>query len=77
MPNYPVEGYKINGKPRSGMLDPSNNKTYELTQGILSELNTLFPDNMVHLGGDKGDLSCYDENPKIQEFMGLRNLTSY
>ena len=31
MPNYPVQDYKIKGKPQSGALDPSYSKTYELT----------------------------------------------
>lgn len=40
-------------------------------------MNSLFPDNMIHLGGDEVDTSCFNENPYIQEFMRERNLTSY
>jgi hexosaminidase len=57
--------YEINGSPDSSSLDPTYDKTYELIQGVYSELNELFPGLYIHLGGDEVDLSCYDENPKI------------
>lgn len=76
MPLMP-EGFTINGHPKTSALDPSNPKTYELLQGILTDLNSLFPDNMVHLGGDEVDTTCYDENPYIQTFMAKHNITSY
>jgi hexosaminidase len=45
--------YRINGGPPTGVLDPSYNETYELLEGIFTDFNSSFPDNMVHLGGDE------------------------
>ena len=53
--------YKIKGG-RSGVLDPSYNKTYDLIQGILQDMNTIFPDNMLMLGGDEVIFKCYRES---------------
>jgi len=44
---------------------------------VLADLAALFPDGMVHLGGDEVDTSCFDENPYIQTFMRQRHLTTY
>jgi hexosaminidase len=57
--------YKINGGPPTGVLDPSYTKTYELLQGIFTDFQNLFPDNMIHLGGDEVLQSCFDENPAL------------
>lgn len=52
-PNRLTGAYKINGGPPTGVLDPSYDKTYDLINNIFKDLNTLFPDNMIHLGGDE------------------------
>ncbi len=40
-------------------------KTYEFISGMIQELNDLFPDTHIHLGGDEIDQECFDENPGI------------
>jgi hexosaminidase len=52
-------------------------KTYELLQGLFTEISELFPDSHVHLGGDEVDTECYDENPKIQDFMLKHKIANY
>ena len=52
-------------------------KTYEAIQGILTEMNELFPDSHVHLGGDEVDTSCFDENPGIKDFMKKHGIANY
>jgi len=47
------DAYQINGTPLSAPLDPSYQKTYELITGILHDFGSLFPDKMVHMGGDE------------------------
>ncbi len=59
------DGLRIVGGPPSGALDPSINKTFELLEGIFNDINDIFIDNMVHLGGDEINPTCFDENPKI------------
>ena len=69
--------YKINGGPPTGVLDPSMNQTYDLLQGIFTDFGNMFPDNMVHLGGDEVLQSCFNENPDIKQFMIDKNLSTY
>jgi N-acetyl-beta-hexosaminidase len=44
---------------------------------MLTDLNGLFKDSMLHLGGDEIDLTCFDENPKINEYMQKMNISNY
>lgn len=44
---------------------------------MFKELNSLFPDFMIHLGGDEVDETCYDENPAIQTFMRYHAISNY
>lgn len=64
-PNTVPGAYKINGGPPTGVLDPSNQKTYDLIRGIFTDFNSIFPDNYIHLGGDEVFTSCFGENPNI------------
>jgi hexosaminidase len=58
---YTVSGaYKIYGGPPTGVMDPSYVATYDLLQSILTELNSIFPDTMIHLGGDEVSTSCFN-----------------
>jgi hexosaminidase len=57
--------YKVKGGPPSAVLDPSNNKTYNLTRGIIEDLNATFPDSYIHLGGDEVRDSCFDDSPTM------------
>jgi len=40
-------------------LDPSNEKLFELMEGVLTEVGQLFPDNYFHLGGDEVRPECW------------------
>jgi hexosaminidase len=55
----------IKGKPHTGSLDPSYEKTYELLSKVFKEMETLFPDSLIHLGGDEVDTTCFLENPNL------------
>ena len=60
-----VIGYgAIFGGPPGGVLDPSNSKTYELTENVLKYFNNTFGD-MIHMGGDEVEYKCFLNNPKI------------
>jgi len=41
-----------------GPLDVTLDRTYELIKDIFAEIFTLFPDPLVHLGGDEVVLTC-------------------
>lgn len=60
----------------NGQLDPTLNKTYDVVQSILNDLNEYFPDEYVHLGNDEAVVNCWEANPSIQAFMQAHNLTN-
>ena len=75
---YTVQGaYKIRGKPHTSVMDPSYEKTYELIQGVFAEMNRLFPEDLIHLGGDEVNPKCFDENPDLQRWMNQHNIANY
>lgn len=76
-PNNLPGAFKINGGPPTGVLDPSLPKTYDLLKGIFQTFDTVFPDHMVHLGGDEVPTSCFDLNPNIKQFMKDKQLDTY
>ncbi|XP_044132000.1 beta-hexosaminidase subunit beta isoform X2 [Bufo gargarizans] len=74
------------GQP-SGIFGPINpiiNETYKFIHDLFYELNLVFPDKYIHLGGDEVDFSCWKSNPDITKFMSehgfgtdYRKLESY
>lgn len=56
-------------------LDITKNFTYEVVEGILTEFNTLFPEKMIHLGGDEVDTDCWSVHPEIVSWLTERGLT--
>jgi hexosaminidase len=42
------------------VLDPTNEKTYQLIGWVLDDLVNNFPDDYIHLGGDEVDLRCFN-----------------
>ena len=65
--------------PSSTCLEPLNvarNATFDLIGGLFKELTGgaqgqgLFPDNMMHLGGDEVNTDCWSNTPEIASWMG-------
>jgi hexosaminidase len=55
-------------------LDPTNEKTYEILDGLFGEMAALFPDKYIHIGGDENEGKHWDENSEIQAFKKKNNL---
>ena len=55
-------------------LDPSNNETFEMVQGIFEEVAPLFPEKLFHVGQDEVDVGCWSAavNPTIGESSPVR-----
>ena len=51
------------------VLDPTNERVYELLDGFLGEMAALFPDEFLHIGGDEVEAHHWKESAKIQAFM--------
>ncbi|KAK9061403.1 hypothetical protein SSX86_018584 [Deinandra increscens subsp. villosa] len=61
-------------------LDISNNFTFKLINGVLSDFSKIFKYRFVHLGGDEVDTSCWTLTPRIRKWMkqrGLNESTAY
>ncbi len=56
------------------VLDPTNEKTYELLDGFLGEMAALFPDPYIHIGGDENNGVQWNANPRIQAFIREHHL---
>lgn len=56
------------------VLDPTNEKTYELLDGFLGEMAALFPDSFLHIGGDENNGKQWNANAKIQAFIREHDL---
>jgi len=48
-----------------GILNPANNATYEIIEGLFNEASTVFTDNYFHIGGDETQTSCWDQTPEV------------
>lgn len=53
------DAYTITAGPPTGVLDPSKDLTYTFLEKLFKYFNTIFPDPMVHLGGDEVFSTCY------------------
>jgi hexosaminidase len=65
----------------------ASNATFDLITNLLLECtggktstsghpSGLFPDNMVHLGGDEVTTTCWSQTPSIQAWLTARNMTA-
>ncbi|KAH3745562.1 beta-hexosaminidase 1 [Pelomyxa schiedti] len=56
-------------------LSPATNKTFDLIEAIISELTGCkqaggyFPDDVIHLGGDEVDTTCWTQSPEISQWL--------
>eukprot|EP00750_Incisomonas_marina_P025664 INCI5614.1.p1 GENE.INCI5614.1~~INCI5614.1.p1 ORF type:complete len:640 (-),score=92.44 INCI5614.1:104-2023(-) len=68
-------------------LNVANNATFELIADLLGEMtggkssvsgkpSGLFPKNMIHLGGDEVDTSCWEKTPKVASWLTAHNMTA-
>ena len=55
-------------------LDPTNPKTYEIINGVFTEMAALFPDSYFHIGGDENAGKHWSSNKKIRSFMKEHHL---
>lgn len=56
------------------VLDPTNPKLYAFLDDFLAEMVTLFPDKYFHIGGDEVMAKDWEDNEKIQKYMGNNNI---
>jgi len=65
-----------------GPLNPATNQTFDLIDNFLGEVTGgkqgggLFYDDLLHLGGDEVDTSCWTSTPSIAAWMQQNNITT-
>lgn len=55
-------------------LDVSNDFTFKLINGVLSDFSKIFKYKFVHLGGDEVDTSCWSSTPRINKWLKQKGL---
>ncbi|GLT87971.1 hypothetical protein SLE2022_060190 [Rubroshorea leprosula] len=50
-------------------LDVSNEFTFQVIDGILSDFSKIFKFKFVHLGGDEVNTSCWTDTPRIRKWL--------
>ena len=63
-------------------LNVANPATFALIESVLGECTGgaqykgLFPETMIHLGGDEVNTKCWTQVPKVAQWLSDRNLTA-
>ncbi|XP_078592588.1 beta-hexosaminidase subunit alpha-like [Branchiostoma floridae x Branchiostoma japonicum] len=68
--------YTKTGKQR-GALNPVLEATYQFMGKLLQEIKDVFPDQLVHLGGDEVNFACWKNDAEITQFMEKRGFDYY
>ncbi|XP_053617094.1 beta-hexosaminidase subunit beta-like [Plodia interpunctella] len=74
-PNILTQCYEGNKSVSLGPMDPTKNDTYNILRELLNEVQSLFPDEYFHIGGDEVDLNCWLSNPDVIEYIKQHNVT--
>jgi hexosaminidase len=59
-------------------FDPTSPAVYDFVRRFYQEISQLFPDEMIHVGGDEVSLDCWKNSTSIQSWMkqhGMHNET--
>ncbi|CAH1263100.1 HEXB [Branchiostoma lanceolatum] len=68
--------YTMSGKYR-GALNPVHEATYQFMGKLLQEVKDVFPDQLVHLGGDEVNFACWKNDAEITQFMEKQGYDYY
>lgn len=60
----------------SEVYDVSDPKVYQFLTDVLDEVMTLFPSNVIHIGGDEVRYNHWKESSTVQAYMRERNLAT-
>lgn len=58
-PNILTKCYESDNFVGLGPMNPIKNFTYKLLKELFNEVQTLFPDKYLHIGGDEVILDCW------------------
>ncbi|KAI5630973.1 glycosyl hydrolase family 20, catalytic domain-containing protein [Phthorimaea operculella] len=75
-PNLLTECYSNGRVTNLGPMNPIRNTTYELIRDLIQEVQGIFPDHYIHIGGDEVKPQCWESNPEIREWMAENKLST-
>jgi len=70
-------GKPLTGDAATGPLNPTINATYDFLTKFYKEIQGVFPDKFVHVGGDEVPSACWASNKQIQTYMKDNKLKSF
>lgn len=56
-------------EPGAGQLNPLLPKTYEVVKNVITDVASLFPDNLYHAGGDEIAPGCWMDDALVSEYL--------
>ncbi|KAM3962564.1 beta-N-acetylglucosaminidase 3 [Aphomia sociella] len=59
-----------------GPMNPIRNATYKLLEDLFAEVQEVFPEPYLHVGGDEVQLACWKSNPELQDYMAKNNISA-
>ncbi len=59
----------------SSLVDATKPEIYDFVENVYNDLNNLFPDDMIHVGGDEVQLTCWEKSEPISRWMKEHNMT--
>lgn len=65
----PNDWHKNAGEPPAGQLNIAYDNTFNVVKQIYDELDSLFPDNVIHLGHDEVNEYCYQNAPDTSAWL--------
>ncbi|MCF3108734.1 beta-N-acetylhexosaminidase [Niabella sp. CC-SYL272] len=69
---------KLTGKPVHGDLyDVTDPKVEQFLHDVLNEVMALFPDRIVHIGGDEADYRRWEASKPVNDFMKAHSIPTY
>ena len=72
-----INGYPfLKGSCLCPMMDPTLETTYQFLEKFISEIVALFPDPVVHVGGDEVQFSCWNST-EILAFMKANGMKTF
>ncbi|XP_072942799.1 beta-hexosaminidase subunit beta-like [Epargyreus clarus] len=59
-----------------GPINPLSDVALKLLKDFFEEVQELFPDKFLHVGGDEVNLNCWNSNPELVKYMKDNNVTA-
>ncbi|KAJ1936626.1 Glucosamine-6-phosphate isomerase (Glucosamine-6-phosphate deaminase) (GNPDA) (GlcN6P deaminase), partial [Linderina macrospora] len=60
---------KFAAEPPSGQLNIAKEGSIQFAKNVFKEYAALFPDNVIHVGGDEVNMHCWETDPDVQKYL--------